>query len=72
MSEVPICPNCKEPLRELSEEFRSLNVYQFLNGKYEHKESPIEVWGVRCKKCGYVLPYNIIKTLENLLPSPGK
>ena len=70
MKVIPYCPKCGQLLSELSEEFRSINVYLYNNGQYEEKEVPIENLEIKCKRCGYVLPVPIVRLIEELLPRP--
>jgi uncharacterized Zn finger protein len=70
MNKVLYCPNCKQPLEELSEEYRSLNVYSYDNGKYIVNKEPEEILVIKCNKCGYVLPAQILRNIEDKLPKP--
>jgi uncharacterized protein YbaR (Trm112 family) len=70
MNNILYCPNCKQPLEELSEEYRSLNVYLYKNGRYIVHKEPEEILVIKCTKCGYTLPAEILRTIENKLPKP--
>lgn len=69
-NELPICPNCKNPIEELKEEYRSLDTYIFTGKKFKLLNEA-QSNAFICPKCNQVIPEEVIKSVENLLPVPG-